>query len=65
MKSNFKCAHPACTCSVAKEDEYCSVYCEDAGKEEVEISCDCKHSGCGLTLASSGQPPLGKSIDRT
>ena len=26
MKSNFKCAHPACTCSVGKEDEYCGVY---------------------------------------
>jgi hypothetical protein len=49
MKKNVKqCAHPACSCTVAEGDEFCSKYCEDVGKEEVEISCDCGHKGCAL-----------------
>jgi hypothetical protein len=42
-----KCAHPACTCMVEQDEEYCSQYCEDAS-DEVEISCDCAHPGCAL-----------------
>ena len=43
-----KCAHPACECNAAPNSKYCSQYCEDAGKDDVEISCDCGHPGCGI-----------------
>ena len=48
-ETNDKCAHPPCNCMVDAEGKYCSQYCEAAGPDEVEISCDCGHSGCGLT----------------
>ena len=44
-----QCAHPACSCTVAEGNKYCSTYCEDAGQDEVEISCDCGHEPCALT----------------
>jgi len=44
-----KCAHPPCNCTVDTEEKYCSEYCEDAGGDEVEISCDCGHPGCAIT----------------
>jgi hypothetical protein len=31
-----------------EKDDYCSQYCKDAGKDDVEISCDCGHAGCSL-----------------
>jgi hypothetical protein len=43
-----KCAHPACLCTVTSDEEYCSQLCRDAGREEIEISCDCGHPGCAL-----------------
>ncbi len=43
-----KCAHPPCKCMVAHDKKYCSNRCEDAGGDEVEISCDCGHPGCAL-----------------
>ena len=49
-----KCAHPACNCRVAGDDEYCSPYCEDA-KETTEISCNCAHAGCAVT---EGRPVM-------
>jgi metallothionein len=42
-----KCAHPACRCTVADDERYCSQRCQDAGGE-IEISCDCAHPGCSL-----------------
>jgi len=49
MKDNpVKCAHPPCLCVVTESKEFCSEYCSAAGKDEVEISCDCGHPGCGL-----------------
>lgn len=44
-----KCAHPACRCVVTDGSKYCSQRCADAGGGEVEISCDCGHTGCSLT----------------
>ncbi len=44
-----KCAHPACSCIPEKGEKYCSSYCKDAGSDDVEISCDCGHPGCGLS----------------
>jgi hypothetical protein len=32
---------------VADDKKYCSQRCEDA-RDEVEISCDCGHTGCAL-----------------
>lgn len=43
-----KCAHPACNCEVEEDSKYCSQYCADAGSEEVEIACDCRHSACEI-----------------
>ncbi len=48
MAEEKKCAHPACICTPAKDSKYCSTYCEDAGTDDVEISCDCGHTGCSL-----------------
>jgi hypothetical protein len=42
-----KCAHVVCTCIVTDDESYCSQYCEDVGSD-VEISCDCRHEGCGI-----------------
>lgn len=46
-----KCAHPACTCPVGKDNKYCSQYCEDAGGT-MEISCNCGHAGCSVAESS-------------
>ena len=43
-----KCAHVPCTCTA--EGKYCSVACEDAGKNEVEIGCECGHPHCAANL---------------
>jgi hypothetical protein len=40
-----KCAHPGCTCPVAKGSKYCSGYCESSGKRE-SIACNCGHTEC-------------------
>jgi hypothetical protein len=45
------CAHPACKCPVEKGTKYCSTYCEDAGDEMQEISCNCGHAGCAVSDA--------------
>lgn len=50
-----KCAHPACTCTVDKDNKYCSEYCHDAGGT-MEISCNCGHAGCSV---SEGAPSMG------
>lgn len=48
MAEQKKCAHPSCTCTAAKDSKYCSTYCEDAGADDIEISCDCGHPGCSI-----------------
>jgi hypothetical protein len=48
MDTTHKCAHPGCACTVEKDGEFCSQYCKDAGKDEIEIACDCQHSGCAI-----------------
>ncbi len=48
--SEKKCAHPACNCSVGKDEKYCSQYCKDAGSA-AEISCNCAHRGCAIGAA--------------
>ena len=40
-----KCAHPACSCTAAKDSSYCSVECE-AVKNMPDIDCRCNHAGC-------------------
>lgn len=40
------CAHEPCQCTVAKGEKYCSDWCRDAGADEVEIACECKHPAC-------------------
>jgi hypothetical protein len=48
MAEPKKCAHPPCVCMAQKGSKYCGTFCEEAGKDDVEISCDCGHPGCGL-----------------
>jgi len=48
-----KCAHPACNCTVQKDDKYCSTYCKDA-KGTTELMCNCGHSGCAEHMAAKG-----------
>lgn len=43
-----QCAHPGCTCMAAEDSDYCGAYCENAGKDEMEIACACGHEGCGV-----------------
>ena len=48
MTSPNKCAHPACTCLVAKDGaygRYCSEHCKEAA-DETELRCDCQHATC-------------------
>jgi len=43
-----KCAHPACTCMVAKGGEwgkYCSEICKEKG-QQTELRCECRHPDC-------------------
>lgn len=43
-----KCAHIPCLCNVEEGQEYCGQACRDAGREEVEIACQCDHSPCPI-----------------
>lgn len=47
-----KCAHPACDCPPAKGSRYCGDYCKDTRKS-LELSCNCRHPGCGMTAATA------------
>jgi len=40
-----KCAHPACTCPVSSEEDYCSAQCA-ATEDVIDIDCRCVHAGC-------------------
>lgn len=42
---NTKCKHPACNCTPANGEDYCSVSCKEA-KDITEIACQCGHLGC-------------------
>ena len=44
-----RCAHEPCSCPVPHDQEYCSESCRDAGRKEVEITCECGHADCPLT----------------
>jgi hypothetical protein len=49
MAESTKCAHPPCSCRVAKDSpygKYCSPLCKEAGAEETEVFCECHHPGC-------------------
>jgi hypothetical protein len=48
-----KCAHIPCLCDVAKGEEYCGESCRYAGREDVEIACQCDHTACPLTFRDS------------
>jgi len=48
MADTEKCAHPACSCQVAKGGQwgkYCSEICKKKG-QQTELRCECRHSGC-------------------
>lgn len=38
-----KCAHVPCQCDVPAGQEYCSEACPDAGRQDLEIACQCGH----------------------
>jgi hypothetical protein len=44
-KERKTCKHPACSCPVEGDDDYCSATCQGAG-ETLQIDCDCGHEGC-------------------
>jgi hypothetical protein len=48
MAKDKKCAHPGCNCAARENSDYCSTYCEGAGKT-TEIQCGCGHPGCSST----------------
>jgi hypothetical protein len=55
MTVSNKCAHRACECVVSKggaHGKFCSEHCKEAGKE-IELRCDCQHSECRLSAAST------------
>jgi len=39
------CKHPACSCAVDKDNDYCSASCQGAGGTAT-IDCDCGHPAC-------------------
>ena len=45
MSDTKKCAHPACSCSAAKDSDYCSAYCEGQATTP-DLKCSCGHMGC-------------------
>jgi hypothetical protein len=45
-----KCAHIPCLCMVSPGEKYCGDVCREAGKENVEIACQCGHPECPLTV---------------
>ena len=45
MADNKKCAHPACHCQAREGSDYCSAFCEGAGKTP-DIQCGCGHPDC-------------------
>jgi hypothetical protein len=51
-----KCAHIPCLCNVPNGDEYCGEACRDAGREDVEIACQCDHPACPLTVQQFAVP---------
>lgn len=49
MAEKKKCAHPSCNCMAKEGSNYCSSFCEGAGKAP-DINCGCGHQGCaGIT----------------
>lgn len=48
-REKVKCAHLPCNCEVAPGKDFCGDACRDAGKEDVEIACQCGHQPCPLT----------------
>lgn len=44
-----KCAHELCTCTVGKDQKYCSQSCEDS-VGSTTVGCDCPHTACGGKL---------------
>jgi hypothetical protein len=45
-----KCAHIACLCDVTNSQEFCGESCRAAGRENVEISCQCDHLECPCVI---------------
>lgn len=52
-KTNNKCAHIPCLCDVTDGQEYCGETCRDAGRDDVEIACQCDHPQCPLVVQSA------------
>jgi metallothionein len=45
MTDAKKCPNPACSCTLEKEQSYCSPHC-DAAKGTTEVICECGHPSC-------------------
>jgi hypothetical protein len=46
------CARITCLCIVPDGEEYCGASCRDAGRDGVEIACQCDHALCLLSIQS-------------
>ncbi len=45
-----KCAHIPCLWDVPDGEEYCGEVCRDAGREDLEIVCQCDHAACPIMV---------------
>ncbi len=59
VNNKTKCAHIPCLCDVRPGEEYCWEACRFAGREDVEIACQCDHLACPLVTRQSA--PFGRA----
>jgi hypothetical protein len=46
----MKCAHPACTCMVSADGEFCSDACSDESESAtIGATCGCGHTECSAS----------------
>lgn len=54
-----KCAHPACTCTVASGERFCSDYCAElanANATGTDNGCNCGHPECAHAVGVGAVP---------
>jgi hypothetical protein len=54
-----KCAHPACTCTVASGERFCSDYCAEPANADAAAAddgCSCGHLECAHATGAGRVP---------